>query len=227
MAKSNQSIQSKVEESNIFAVEPKAKAKGKVSTTVEGVELKAILGKHYSTNDKGDKHSLQDAIDKIPSLVTRMHRNAKSILEAHLEIGNVIIRLEAEGVKPESVRQIKAVNRKVRYNCKFVASHWEEIQKLISDKGTKSVWQYSVESLRKMLKASQKAEAEAESSNDDTTVGTSDTSNPTDSSEKADASGDDVHEVKTPVDLANDVVSICQIKGWSLDHVVALIQKAK
>ena len=167
-----QSIQSKVEDSNIFAVEPKAKPKGKVSTTVEGVELKAILEKHYSTNDKGDKHSLQDAIDKIPSLVTRMYRNAKSILEAHLEIGNVIIRLEAEGVKPESVKKVKAVNRKVRYNCKFVASHWEEIQKLISDKGTKSVWEYSVESLRKMLKASQKAEAEA-SSKDDTTVGTS------------------------------------------------------
>ena len=173
-----QSIQSKVEDSNIFAVEPKAKAKGKVSTTVEGVELTAILGKHYSTNDKGDKHSLQDAIDKIPSLMARMYRNARSILEAHLEIGNVIIRLEAEGVKPESVKKIKAVNRKVRYNCKFVASHWEEIKKLISDKGTKSVWEYSVESLRKMLKASQKAEA---SSTDDTTVGTSDTSNPTDS----------------------------------------------
>ena len=102
-----QSIQSKVEDSNIFAVEPKAKAKGKVSTTVEGVELTAILGKHYSTNDKGDKHSLQDAIDKIPSLVARMKRNAVSILEAHLEIGNVIIRLEAEGVDPLSVKRLK------------------------------------------------------------------------------------------------------------------------
>lgn len=216
-----QSIQSKVEDSNIFAVEPKAKAKGKVSTTVEGVELSAILGKHYSTNDKGDKHSLQDAIDKIPSLVARIERNAVSILKAHLEIGNVIIRLEAEGVDPVSVKKIKAVNRKVRYNCKFVASHWEEIKKLISDKGTKSVWEYSVESLRKMLSASQKAEA---SSTDDTTVGTSDTSNPTDSA------SDDAPQAdapKTPLDLAVFVQLQCKVNNWSVDHVISLIKGKK
>ena len=215
-----QSIQSKVEDSNIYAVKPKAKPKGKVSTTVEGVELNCILDKHYSTNDKGDKHSLRDAIKKVPSIYRGMKKKSSDLLMSQLEIGRVILRCESEGLKLKDVKELKAIDKRDRSDMKFVASHWDEIQALVEAEGTKSVYDYNVGSLRKKLQQAQKDATE--------NVGTSDQEKSGGASDGASANEDaPTREVRTPVDLANEVVSICNIKGWSVDHVVGLIESVR
>jgi len=207
-----------VEANGIYAVKPnKGRTKGTVTATVEGVAIASILDKVYAKNDKGDVFTLQDALKKVPATYRGMKQRAEGILKAQLEIGNVMIRLKAEGIDPLKMPQIKAIDRRDRSDILFVASNWDAIRKLVESEGKKGVYEYNVGSLRKMLKKAEKPE----------NVGTSDTSQ---ASPKASASsdapttqGDTVHEVKTPLDLANDVVSICQIKGWSVEHVCKLI----
>ena len=222
MAQSVKSNLPAVEANGIYAVESgkkgrKGKSKGTVTATVEGVSIASILDKVYAKNDKGDEFTLMDALKKVPATYSGMKQRAKGILKAQLEIGNVMLRLKTEGIDPLKMPQIKAIDRRDRSDILFVASNWAAICKLVESEGKKGVFEYNVGSLRKKLKQAQKAE----------NVGTSDTS---EASPKASASsdapttqGDTVHEVKTPLDLANDIISICQIKGWSVEHVCKLV----
>ena len=149
-----------------------------------------------------------------------MKKKSSDLLMSQLEIGRVILRCESEGLKLKDVKELKAIDKRDRSDMKFVASHWDEIQALVEAEGTKSVYDYNVGSLRKKLQQAQKDATE--------NVGTSDQEKSGGASDGASANEDaPTREVRTPVDLANEVVSICNIKGWSVDHVVGLIESVR